>query len=287
MIRSVRVWTSGLVLMLVGVATAQSFAGTFQEPQTGMTITFSQAQPGALAGTLTGPNGQFPLQGQTNGQFAYGVVSSQQGPLGFQAQMSPDGAMLQIAFFQTGADGQVSPAGPTLTMRRADGAGMGGMSGGMSGGMGGQPGGMPGGVGGSMPGGMGGQPGGVPGGVGGQPGGMPGGMGGQPGGMPGGMGGQPGGMTGGMGGMTGMAALDWNGVFVGDNGSVTLAVQGSQGNYVGTLQFQGQQYQYQAHLDDATLHGSFGAGYEFWADRDGQTVYLYLGDTTYILQQRQ
>src|SRR5690554_8085990 len=132
MLRSVRVWTGSLILMLAGVALAQGFNGTFQEPQTGMTITLSQPQPGALAGMLAGPNGQFPLQGETNGDFAYGVVASQQGPLGFQAQMSPDGASLQIAFFQAGPDGQPVAAGPPLTMMRT-GGGMGGVSGGIGG----------------------------------------------------------------------------------------------------------------------------------------------------------
>ena len=280
MLRRAAVFTGSLIMVLAGVALAQGFDGTFQEPQTGMSITFSQARPGELEGMLTGPNGQFPLQGETNGNTAYGVVASQQGPLGFQAQMSPDGASLQIAFFQAGPDGQPVAAGPPLTMMRA-----GGGMGGVSGGIGGAPGGM-GGMGGTG-GGMGGAPGGM--------GGSPGGMGGSPGGMggsPGGMGGSPGGFggfggtTGGMGGSQGGMGVDWNGSFVGDNGNVVLSVQGAQGNYFGYIQVQGQQFQFQAHLDDLTLHGNFGAGYEFWADRDGRSAYLYLGGTTYVLQQQ-
>ena len=249
MLRRAAVFTGSLIMVLAGVALAQGFDGTFQEPQTGMSITFSQARPGELEGMLTGPNGQFPLQGETNGNTAYGVVASQQGPLGFQAQMSPDGASLQIAFFQAGPDGQPVAAGPPLTMMRT------------GGGMGGAPGGM----------------GGSPGGMGGAPGGM--------GGSPGGFGGF-GGTTGGMGGSQGGMGVDWNGSFVGDNGNVVLSVQGAQGNYFGYIQVQGQQFQFQAHLDDLTLHGNFGAGYEFWADRDGRSAYLYLGGTTYVLQQQ-
>ncbi|MFA5595024.1 MAG: hypothetical protein WDA15_07090, partial [Trueperaceae bacterium] len=121
MSRIVKVWTALLALLVASAALAQAFNGSFQEPQTGMVISFNEAQPGALTGMLNGPNGQFPLQGETNGTFAYGVVNSQQGPLGFQAQVSPDGQYLQIAFFQVGADGQPVQAGQTLTLQRQGG----------------------------------------------------------------------------------------------------------------------------------------------------------------------
>lgn len=265
MSRIARVWTALLVGLMAGAVMAQAFSGTFVEPQTGMSITFQEPQAGALSGVLNGPNGQFPLQGETNGTFAFGAVQSQQGPLGFQAQLAPDGQSLQIAFFQADSNGQPVPAGPTLTLQRQGGAM--------------QPGQVPGQVPGQMPGQMPGQvPGQMPGQV---PGQMPGQM---PGQVPGQMPGQAPGQ------MPGMATVDWNGVFVGDAGAVVLAVQGSQGNYVGYIQLQGQQYQFQAHLDDLTLHGNFAAGgsqYEFWADRQGPTVYMYLGDTTYVMQQRQ
>lgn len=83
---------------------------------------------------------------------------------------------------------------------------------------------------------------------------------------------------------------DWNGVFVGQGGAAALVVQGGQGSYVGYLQYQGQQYQFEAHLHDATLHALFvvnGAEYEFWADRQGPTVVVYLGDQVLTLQQQQ
>ncbi len=89
-------------------------------------------------------------------------------------------------------------------------------------------------------------------------------------------------------GVPGAMGIDWNGTFVGNAGATVLYVQGSQGAYAGYIQDQGQQFQFQAHLDDLTLHGSFmagGAEYEFWADRNGGSVMLYLGNTTYLLQQ--
>ena len=244
-----------LVLTAMSVCAAQSFSGTFVEPQSGLLIAMSQDQNGALTGTISGPNGQFALQGEASGVYAYGAAASQQGTLGFQAQLSPDGQFMQIAFFQSDRNGQPVQAGPVMTLQRQGGAPMGQMPGQMPGQVPGQvPGQMPGQVPGQVPGQM---PGQVPGQV--------------PGGMP-------------------AMGVDWNGVFVGDNGNTVLAVQAGQGGYVGYIQLQGQQYQFQAHLDDATLHGFFAAGggqYEFWADRQGPTVYMYLGDTTYVMQQRQ
>lgn len=102
--------------------------------------------------------------------------------------------------------------------------------------------------------------------------------------MPGGM---PGTMPPGAPGAGFAGQPDWNGTFVGNAGATMLVVQGGQGGYSGYIQDGGQQYQFQAHLDDETLHGELmanGQPYEFWADRDGTTVYLYLGDNTYYLE---
>ncbi len=90
--------------------------------------------------------------------------------------------------------------------------------------------------------------------------------------------------------MPAMPGSDWGGLYSDDTGTVALFVQGAQGAYTGVLQFQGRQFQFEAHLDDLTLHGLFtadGGQYEFWADRDGPMVLLYLGDNTFVLQQRQ
>ncbi len=303
-----------IVAGLLGAVWAQSFSGNFVASGGEMSITFQQGQDGSLTGVITGQTGQYQLQGQASGLGAYGVADSQQGQLGFQAELSGDGQSMQLMFYQAGANNQPTPASPMIVLQRQ--AGMGGgagaMPGQMPGGVPGQaPGGMPGQAPGGMPGGIppqmpGQAPGGMPGQIPGQaPGGMPGQMpgqapGGMPGQMPGGMPGQvPGGIPGQVpGGTPGMfpptaptqpvgGLPDWNGTFVGNAGATVLVVQAGQGGYSGYIQDQGQQYQFQAHLDEATLHGELmanGAPYEFWADRDGSTVYLYVGDTTYYLE---
>ncbi|MFA5568857.1 MAG: hypothetical protein WC972_09425 [Trueperaceae bacterium] len=326
---------SVLVATLLGIVAAQSFSGTFVSTGGEMSVAIQQNQDGSLSGFITGQTGQYQLQGQASGTGAYGVADSQQGLLGFQAQLSADGQTMQLMFYQADANNQPTPVSPLLVLNRQGAMGDGGM-GGMPpqapGGIPGQvPGGMPGQVPAQAPGGFPGQmPGQVPGGMPGQmPGQMPGGMppqapggfpGQQPAQMPGGFPGQqpaqmPGGfpgqqpaqMPGGFpgqqpaqmpGGMPGTmppgapgagfaGQPDWNGTFVGNAGATMLVVQGGQGGYSGYIQDGGQQYQFQAHLDDETLHGELmanGQPYEFWADRDGTTVYLYLGDNTYYLE---
>lgn len=83
-------------------------------------------------------------------------------------------------------------------------------------------------------------------------------------------------------------ATDWNGSFVGNDGTLMLSVQGSQGSYVGYIQDRGQRYPFQAHIDDQTLHGAFvmnGTEAEFFADRDGASVMMYVGEYEYWLEQ--
>lgn len=268
-----------IVAGLLSFVVAQSFSGTFVSSEGDMSITFQQGQDGALTGVITGQTGQYQLQGQANGLAAYGVADSQQGQLGFQAELGGDGQSMQLMFYQAGANNQPTPVSPMIVLQRQ--AGMGG------GAPGGMPGQMPGGVPGQAPGGI---PGQMPGGYPGQaPGGVPGQI---PGQMPGGIPGQnPGGGTGMFpptsqvppaGGMP-----DWNGTFIGNAGNTVLVVQGGQGAYSGYIKDEGQQYQFQAHLDETTLHGQLmanGSQYEFWADRDGSTVYLYVGSNTYFLE---
>jgi hypothetical protein len=317
-----------VALLLVQVALAQQFSGSFADPANGVTINLQQAPDGSLQGVLVGPSGQWPLQGNTQQLFAAGVVQSQQGILGFQGQLSQDGQTLQLAFYQMDANGQPVGQGQALTLRRQAGGNPGGAAGGVPGpdGMagwppppagavptntpppqmpGGQPSGYP-----QMPGGQ--QPGypqapigqqpGYPQMPGGQQSGypqMPGGQ--QPGypqapigqqpGFPQAPGGQqpvyPPVYPQGPGATAPQAPTDWNGRFVGNTSGISLMVQGSQGAYTGYLQYQGQQYQFQAHLDEQTLHGAFmaeGYQYEFWADRVGPGAILYVGDSEYELQ---
>ncbi|MDT3682749.1 MAG: hypothetical protein ROY82_09810 [Truepera sp.] len=321
-------YASMVALLLVQVALAQQFSGSFADPANGVTINLQQAPDGSLQGVLVGPSGQWPLQGNTQQLFAAGVVQSQQGILGFQGQLSQDGQTLQLAFYQMDANGQPVGQGQALTLRRQAGGNPGGAAGGVPGpdGMagwppppagavptntpppqmpGGQPSGYP-----QMPGGQ--QPGypqapigqqpGYPQMPGGQQSGypqMPGGQ--QPGypqapigqqpGFPQAPGGQqpvyPPVYPQGPGATAPQAPTDWNGRFVGNTSGISLMVQGSQGAYTGYLQYQGQQYQFQAHLDEQTLHGAFmaeGYQYEFWADRVGPGAILYVGDSEYELQ---
>lgn len=245
----------------LGMATAQtaSFDGTFADQQNGVSILFQVGANGALQGTLSGPNGQFPLQGESSQGYAYGVVQSTQGPLGFQAQLSADGNSIQISFFTADANNQATQQGQMVLQR-------------MAGGVGQPPLGQP-----QNP--LGGQPQ--------NP------LGGQPqnplGGQPQNPFGQqtPGGNP--FGAPVTPSGVDWNGTFTGDAGAFVLSVQGSQGQYVGYLLVQGQRYPFEAHVDDpATLHGAFQAGgqqYEFFADRNGPSVMLSIGQTTYLLEQ--
>lgn len=261
----------------LGMATAQtaSFDGTFADQQNGVSILFQVGANGALQGTLSGPNGQFPLQGEFGQGYAYGVVQSTQGPLGFQAQLSADGNSMQIAFFTMDANNQATQQGQMVLQRMAGGVGQPPL-GQPQNPLGGQP---------QNP--LGGQPQNP---LGGQPQNP---LGGQPqnplGGQPQNPFGQqpPGGNP--FGAPVTPSGVDWNGTFTGDAGAFVLSVQGAQGQYVGYLLVQGQRYPFEAHVDDpATLHGAFQAGgqqYEFFADRNGPSVMLSIGQTTYLLEQ--
>lgn len=131
---------STLAVVCGGAAFASHFTGTYADPQNGVTVTLQQGQDGAIQGVLNGPSGQFPLQGQGNQDGAYGTIMSTQGVLGFQAQLSPDGAVLQMDMYQVDQNNQPVAVG---SLRLQRGAGAGAAPGGM-----GQPGmgqpGMPG-----------------------------------------------------------------------------------------------------------------------------------------------
>jgi hypothetical protein len=235
-------------------ALAQGFAGTFVSPEAALSVTIQQGADGSLSGTLSSSTGHFGLQGQASGTGAYGVVDSGQGQLGFQAALSVDGSSVTFQFFQMGPNGQPAPAGQPVVLVRSGGAGP-------------TPGGLPSQAPGAMPGQAGG---GFPGQAGG---GFPAQQ--APGQVPGQVPAHP------------VPAGDWNGTFVGNAGALVLAVQGAQGAYYGYLQAQGQQFQFEAHLDELTLHGAFVAGgqqYEFWVERDGPYAILWLGPEVYMLE---
>ena len=299
-------YASMVALLLVQVALAQQFSGSFADPANGVTINLQQAPDGSLQGMLVGPSGQWPMQGNTQQLFAAGVVQSQQGILGFQGQLSQDGQTLQLAFYQMDANGQPVGQGQGLTLQRQAGGNPGGAAGGVPGpgGMAGwpqppagavptntPPPQMPGGQSSGYPQMPGGQQPGYPQMPGGQQSGYPQAPIGQRPGFPQAPGGQqpvyPPVYPQGPGATAPQAPTDWNGRFVGNTSGISLMVQGSQGAYTGYLQYQGQQYQFQAHLDEQTLHGAFmaeGYQYEFWADRVGPGAILYVGDSEYELQ---
>lgn len=292
-----------LILMLLNVAFATHFTGTYVDQQNGVTILIQQSQDGQLQGSLSGPNGNFQLQGQGNQDGAAGVVMSTQGQLGFQARLSPDGQVLEMDMYQMGPDNQPVMVGSLRMQRSASTAGpsMGGQPafGGAPqmppGGMPAQPGaGMPGmgfpGV--TAPGTT--QPGmaqpGVPGAT--QPGMTQPGMG-QPGmGQPG-MG-QPGMGQPGMPPQTvpGTQAMGggWYGAFVGNGGQLVMSVQPTgQGTYAGFFEVQGQRYPLQARGDAQYLEGYYtvnGGQYEFYAERYEGYVYLIetIDGTEYLLE---
>jgi len=210
-------------------AFAQGFTGTFVSPEASLSVTLQQGPDGSLSGVVTGPNGQFALQGQSSGPAAYGVVATQQGQLGFQAALSTDGGTLTMELYQTGPNGQPTPAGPALTLLRSGGGALPG------GGFAGQaPGQAPGPATGGVPGGMPPQaPGAMPAGV---PGQVPGGF---PGQAQGGLPGQPAGGFPGQapGGFPAPPAAppvggDWNGTFVGDAGAVVGTITANDGGSI-------------------------------------------------------
>lgn len=266
------------LVLLLQVAFCQQFSGSFVDAANGITINLQQ-NGGALQGVLIGPNGQWQLQGNSQQSSAAGVVQSQQGFLGFQAQLSQDGQMLQVAFYELDANGNAVGQGQPLMLQRQGGASGGAPSGGVGAPMvGGQPG-AP------MQNGQAGWPPPPPGAVvsTAPPGQVPGQVAAQTPTAPFGV--QP---TPPFGGAPAAKQVDWNGTFTGNNGTVVLAVQARQGGYVGYLQDQGQRYQFEAHLDDQTLHGQFmanGVPYEFWVDREGPDALLTVGETTFWLTQ--
>lgn len=135
-----------LALTLIGAAFATGFSGAYMDAQNGVSITLEQGQNGWIQGVLNGPSGSFQLQGQTQQNAAAGTVMSQQGVLGFQAQLSADGQTLRMDLYQMGPNNQPMQIG-TLAFQRSGAQGQAGMgaAGGYAGGPAGGPGFAPGG----------------------------------------------------------------------------------------------------------------------------------------------
>lgn len=304
-----------ITVLAIQVALATHFTGTYVDQQNGVTLVLQMQQDGTIRGTLTGPSGNFELQGQGNEQGAFGTAQSTQGTLGFQAQLSQDDRTLQITFFQADQNNQPVQVGG-LVLQRSGAAGQPGVG---QPGMGqpgmGQPGQMPGMT---QPGAA--QPG-LP-----QPPGLPGGA--QPTfptapqpGMPGTQPGMPGaaqptfptaptalptpaqpgtpvtGAGGGLGGGVGAGqpavpqASDWNGAYVGNAGQLVMFIQpaGQPGSYMGYFEVSGQQHQFQASGGPEAIEGAYlynGSQVPFYAENYGTSVYLVDGSdgTEYLLE---
>ena len=100
-----KVMVAVLGLIFSSLGFAHHFTGSYQTQQ-GIAINIQHASNGQMQGNLTGAGIQFQLQGQGNQEGAQGVLSSQQGVLGFQAQISPDGQVLQMMIFPMNQQGQ-------------------------------------------------------------------------------------------------------------------------------------------------------------------------------------
>ena len=114
MLRITRFVTGSLMLLLASAALAQGFVGTFQETQSGLLITFNEAQQGAL--TPTGPQRSVPAgRDQRQLRFRCGLLAA--GAARLQAQLSPDGTFMQSPSSRQAPTARPS-AGPTMTMQR-------------------------------------------------------------------------------------------------------------------------------------------------------------------------
>ncbi len=87
------------IISMLSLGLAQGFSGTFQNDNGGQ-LSLQQAQDGSLQGMFSGPSGQMQIQGYVDPNAgAVGVLQNQQGQLGFEAQLSPDGAALQMTVY--------------------------------------------------------------------------------------------------------------------------------------------------------------------------------------------
>lgn len=224
------------LISVLSLSLAQGFSGTFQNNNGGQ-LSLQQGPDGSIQGSFTGPNGQMQIQGYSDSNGAVGVLQNNQGQLGFEAQLSPDGASLQMLVYPVQNGQPDYNNAQQLVFNR---------TGGMT---------PAGGVNPQNPLGGTAQPGGV----------------GQAGQVPGKFPNQPNpnlnnppmtppaGQTG----QTG----NWVGSY--QSGPFTIIIQGSQGDaYSGILQLAGMQYPFQAYGDPSYLEGS--------VQMNGSEMYFYL-----------
>ncbi len=250
------------ILLSSPLAFAHHFTGSYQA-QNGLTVTIQHGTDGKMQGTLSSNGQQFQLQGYGDQQGAQGQISTPQGTLMFQAQVSQDLNTLQMTLMQVDSKGQpLQNTAQQLSFQRVNGANNPSMP---NNPMpvpapnpnpvnpGPNPGPMP------VP-----TPTPVP-----TPNSVPANpLAPNP--MP-----TPPMSTG---------ADDWSGVY--QSQTLVMTLQGANGTYTGVFQVNGQSIPFQAQGDmtflQGTIQSSSGAT-PFEVGRDGDTAYVYVADTEYIL----
>ncbi len=240
------------LLLFAPLAFAHHFTGTYQS-QNGMTVTLQHDGSGQMQGSMSSNGQQFQLQGFGNQQGAQGQIMTPQGTLMFQAQVSQDLNTLQMTLMQV--DGQGQPLQNTaqqLSFQRVNGD---------------TPTPVP-------------APNPNPINPGSTPGPMPtpvptpnptpvNPLDPQP---------TPNPLP------TSTGADDWSGVY--QSQTLVMTVQGANGSYTGVFEVNGQKIPFQAQGDMTSLQGtiqSTNGATPFEVGRDGDTAYVYVADTQYIL----
>ena len=112
-----------LALLLISpLAFAHHFTGSYQA-QNGLTVTIQHGTDGQMQGMLSSNGQQFQLQGYGDQQGAQGQISTPQGALMFQAQVSQDLNTLQMTLMQVDSKGQpLQNTAQQLSFQRVNGA---------------------------------------------------------------------------------------------------------------------------------------------------------------------
>jgi hypothetical protein len=111
-----------VVLLSSPLAFAHHFTGSYQA-QNGLTITIQHGADGQMQGILSGNGQQFQLQGYGDQQGAQGQIVTPQGTLMFQAQVSQDLNILQMTLMQVDSKGQpLQNTAQQLSFQRVNGS---------------------------------------------------------------------------------------------------------------------------------------------------------------------
>ena len=110
-------------LLLVSFSFAHHFTGTYQDQQYGITVAIQHGTDGRMQGTVSANGVQMQLQGYGDPQGAQGVLSSPQGQIQFQAQISQDLNQLTMTLMSQGGNQQLmlrrvnaTPSGPSTPL---------------------------------------------------------------------------------------------------------------------------------------------------------------------------